>query len=156
MATIVSGYSLVEQQKQIAPDGSQMKVIEALALEMGMILEEAPWLPSNDVWTHKSLLEANRPTGTWRKLNTGVATEVRRTTERLDVIGMLETYSECDKAYADKMPSPEVYRMGVAKSFLRGLGKTLVDKIIYGNANADPDQMHGIKTRLDTIDGDFV
>lgn len=156
MATLSPGYSLVEQLKQIAPDGSQMKVVEALALEMGMILEEAPWMPSNDVWTHKSLLEANRPAGTWRKMNQGVPTEVRRTTERLDVIGMLETYSECDKAFADKQPSPEVYRMGVAKSFLRGLGKTLVDKIIYGNANADPDQMHGFKPRLDTLDGDFV
>jgi hypothetical protein len=147
---------LVEQAKRLDPDGKLAMIAEILNLEMGGILEEFPWLPSNDIWTHKTVRRSSLPNGTWRKLNTGVATEVSRTSEVLDVIGMLETYAEYDKEYIDNMPSPSVARMQEAKAFLEGLSQTLIEKILYGNANADPDQIHGLAPRLASIDGEFV
>ena len=88
MATLVSKYGLLEQAKRIDPDGKLSVIVEYLNRKMGEILNEVPWMPSNDVWTNKTLRRGNLPTGTWRKMNTGVATEVSRTTEGLDVIGM--------------------------------------------------------------------
>lgn len=156
MATLVSGYSLVEQAKRLDPDGKLSIIAEVLNLEMGGILEEWPWKPSNDIWTNKTLRRGSLPNGAWRKLNSGVATEVSRTTEVLDVIGMLETYAEYDKEYIDNFPSPAVARMDEARAFLEGLGQTLITAILYGNANADPDQMHGLAPRLATVDGKYV
>ena len=156
MATLVSKYGLLEQAKRIDPDGKLSTIVEYLNRKMGDILNEVPWMPSNDVWTNKTLRRGNLPTGTWRKMNTGVATEVSRTTEVLDVIGMLESYAEYDKEYIDNMPSPAQSRMDEAGAFIEGLGQTLVSTILYGNANADPDKMHGLAPRLATIDSEFV
>ena len=156
MATLSSGYSLLEQAKRLDPDGKMAIIVESLNLEMGMILEEWPWRPSNDVWTNKTVRRASLPTGTWRKLNTGVAVENSKVTELLDVIGMLETYAEYDKEYIDSFPSPSVARLDESRAFLEGLGQNLVSKLLYGNANADPDQLHGLAPRLATVDGKYV
>lgn len=156
MSTLTNKYSLAEQAKRLDPDGKLAQIVEVLNREMGMILEEAPWIQSNDIWVNKTTRRGSLPTGTWRKLNSGVATEVSRVTEVLDVIGMLETYAEYDKAFIDSMPNPQVARMQEANAFLEGLGQTLVSAILYGNANADPDQMHGLQPRLSTYDGEFV
>ncbi len=156
MATLTSKYSLVEQAKRLDPDGKMATIIEALEEEMGMILQEAPWMPSNDTWTNKTVRRGTYPSGTWRKLNAGVATEVSRTTEILDSIGMLETYAEYDKEWIDNMPNPTQARLQEARAFLEGLGQTFVSAILYSNANADPDQMHGLAPRMGATDGKYV
>lgn len=156
MATVVSKYSLVEQAKRIDPDGKMSLIVEALNVEMGNILEEAPWMPSNDIWINKTVRRANLPTGTRRRLNQGVATEVSRVAEILDVISMIETYAEYDKEYIDNMPSPAQARLDEATAFIRGIGQTLVSDILYGNNALNPDQITGLAPRLATIDSKFV
>jgi len=156
MSTLVSKYSLVEQAKRIDPDGKLATIAEVLDLEMGQILQESPWMPSNDIWTNKTVQRASLPTGSWRKLNSGVATEVSRVTELQDVIGMLETYAEYDKEYIDNMPNPLAARMQESKAFLEGLGQTLVSSLLYSNVNTTPDKMHGLAPRMGTLDGELV
>lgn len=156
MATLVSKYSLVEQAKRIDPSGNQAQIVEVLNRKMGEILTDAPWLPSNDVWTNKTTRRASLPTGTRRKLNQRVTASVSRTTEILDVIETLEDYCDVDAALVDSMPSPAVFRSGEVDAFIEGLGQTIVSDILYANANSDPDSMHGLAARLGTIDSRFV
>lgn len=156
MSTVVSKYSLVEQAKRIDPDGKMSLIVEALNVEMGNILEEAPWMASNDVWVNKTVRRASLPTGTRRRLNKGVPTEVSRVNEVLDVISMIETYAEYDKEYIDNMPSPAQARLDEAKAFIEGIGKTLVSDILYGDNALNPDQITGLAPRLATIDNKFV
>ena len=155
MATLVSKYSLLEQAKSIDPNGMQANIAEILNYENAMLFD-APWLPSNDVWTNKTTRRASLPTGTWRKMNQGVATEVSRKDEVLDVIGMLETYSEPDKEYIDNMPDPRQARMDEAQAFIEGLGQTLGSAMLYDNAQITPEKMHGFQPRLATIDSQYV
>lgn len=155
MPTLTSKYSLVEQAKRIDPDGTQATVAEVLSVENAMLLD-APWMPSNDIWSNKTTRRGTLPSGSWRKLNQGVATEVARTTEVLDTIGMLETYAEYDKEYIDNMPDPRQARMDEATAFIEGLGQTLGTAMLYGNAGLDPDQMHGFQPRLSTIDSVYI
>lgn len=155
MATLTSGYSLVEQAKRVDPEGKLQLITEALDVEMGMILQEAPWLPSNDVWVNNTLRRASLPSGTWRVLNEGVSNETSRTTEVLDVIGMLETYAKYDKDYIDSLPSGTMSRMMEAQAFLEGLGQTLVSAIFYENSLTNPKRMHGLHARLASTDGEF-
>jgi hypothetical protein len=131
-------------------------IAEVLNRRMGGILEEAPWMPSNDTWGNKTTRRGTLPTGSWRKLNSGVATEVSRTTEVQDVIGMLETYAEYDKEWIDNMPNPATARLMEASAFIEGLGQTLVSAILYGDSDADPDHMHGLSARMGTADTYFV
>ncbi len=155
MATLVSKYSLIEQAKRINPDGTQAVIAEILNYENPMLLD-APWLASNDIWTNKSLRRASLPTGSWRKMNGGVATEVSRTTEIMDVIGMLETYCETDKEYIDNQPDAKQARMDEARAFIEGLGQTLGSAMLYGNALTTPEKMHGLAPRLATIDSQYI
>lgn len=156
MSTLVSQYSLVEQAKRIAPDGTQARIVEVLNRNAGMILADAPWLPSNDVWTNKTTRRGSLPTGSRRKLNQRITQSVSRTTEVMDVIEMIEDYCDVDVALVDSMPSPAMFRQGEVNAFIEGLGQTVVGDILYGNSFADPDGMHGIAARLGSIDDRFV
>ncbi len=156
MATLTSYYSLVEQAKRIDPDGKLATIVEVLDREMGMMLQEAPWIASNDIWVNKTVRRGTLPTGTRRKLNSGIAAEVSRTTEVMDVIEMIGTYAEYDKDWIDSFPDPARARLQEAKAFLEGLGQSLCSDILYCSSFADPDGMHGLAPRLNTLDAEFV
>lgn len=156
MATQTSTYSLVEQAKRINPDGTQALIAEVLNRKTGNILGEAPWMASNDIWTNKTTRRGTLPTGSRRKLNQRVTASVSRTTEIMDVIENLEDYCEVDSALVDSMPSPALFRAGEVDAFIEGLGQTIASDILYANANADPDSMHGLAARMGTLDGRFV
>jgi len=156
MATLTSQYSLVEQAKRIDPDGDQAKIVEVLNRRMGGILQEAPWIPSNDVWTNKTTRRGTLPTGSRRKLNQRVSQSVSRTTEIMDVIEQLEDYCDVDAALVDSMPSAAMFRSQEVDAFIEGLGQTIASDILYADANADPDSMHGLAARMGTLDGRFV
>lgn len=156
MATLTSKYSLVEQAKRIDPSGGQAQIAEVLNRNMGMILGEAPWLPSNDVWTNKTTRRASLPSGSRRKLNQRVSQSVSRTTEIMDVMEMIVDYCDVDCALADSMPSPAMFRAGEVDAFIEGLGQTIVSDILYGDSGTDPDSMHGLAARMGTLDGRFV
>ena len=156
MSTLTSNYSLVEQAKRIDPDGELAVIVEVLDREMGMILQEAPWIASNDTWVNKTLRRASLPSSARRKLNQGVAKAVSRTTEVMDVIEMRGVYAEYDKDWIDSFPDPARARLQEAKAFIEGLGHDLLSDILYCDSNADPDGMHGLAPRLNTLDGEFV
>lgn len=156
MGVNTSYYSLVEQAKRINPDGTLAQIVEVLDRETGGMLQEAPWVPSNDVWVNKTVRRADLPTASRRRLNSGVANGVARTTEVMDVIEMLGIYAEYDKDYINSFPEPARMRFQEAQAFIEGLGQTLTSDILYGNSNVDPDAMHGLAPRLGTIDGEYV
>ena len=156
MTTLTSKYSLVEQAKRIDPSGNQAQIAEVLNRKVGGILAEAPWLPSNDIWTHKTTRRGSLPTGSRRKLNQRITQSVSRTTEIMDVIENIEDYCDVDVLLADSMPSPAMFRAGEVDAFLEGIGQTVASDILYGDANADPDSMHGLAARMGTVDGRFV
>jgi hypothetical protein len=156
MSALTSNYSLVEQAKRIDPSGNQALIAEVLNRKMGMILKEAPWMPSNDVWTNKTTRRGSLPTGSRRKLNARVTQSVSRTTEVMDVIEQLEDYCDVDAALVNSMPSPALFLAGEVDAFTEGLGQTITSDILYANNGVDPDSMHGIAPRLGALDGRFV
>lgn len=156
MGTLISTYSLLEQAKRIDPSGNQAQIAEVLNRKMGEILTDAPWLPSNDVWTNKTTRRASLPTGTRRALNQRISASVSRTTEVMDVIENIEDWCEVDSLLVDSMPSPALFRKGEVDAFIEGLGQTAVSDLLYGDANVDPDCMHGLAARLGSLDSRFV
>jgi hypothetical protein len=155
MATYNSEYSLVEQAKRVNPNGEQARIAEIITYENAMLFD-APWFPSNDIWTNKTVRRANKPSGTRRKINTGVPLEVSQTTEVLDVITMIETYSEPDVEYIDNMPNPMMAREQEANIFIEGMGQTLGSAMLYDNAKTDSSNMTGLAPRLGTIDSQYI
>ena len=149
-----SKYGLVEQAKRLDANGDLAQIVECLNREMGMILQEAPWLMSNDVWVNKTTRRASLNAGTKRALNQRITASVSRTTEIMDTIINIEDYCEPDAMYIDSMPNIDIARAQEIDAFVEGMGQTLVSEIIYGADEAD--SMYGIEARLATVDGRFV
>lgn len=156
MATLTNYYSYVEQAKRIDPNGEQARIVEVLNREMGEIMSDAPWLPSNDIWVNKTTRRASLPTGQRRKLNQRISNSVSRTTEIMDVLGMIEDYCEVDAKLVRSMPSEAVFLSGEVDAFIEGIGQTVVSDILYADSNKDPDAIHGLAARLDTLDARFI
>lgn len=147
MSTLTYGATLLEMAKQIAPDGTQMTIAEILTKENQMLLD-IPWYSANDIWSHKSLRRAKRPSGSWRGINEYVTTGKTTTDEIMDVIGIIEAFSVSDKLWVDRQPDPMKARMGQARAFLEGMAEDLGSAFLYSNNAVTPKQPHGIAPRL--------
>jgi hypothetical protein len=143
--------TLVELAKRKDPSGNLAVIAEVLNKD-NEILTDAPWLEANDTFSHMITRRAYLPTGSYRKLNAGVALEASRTINVSETIALLETFSQCDAAIADAAPSPTAFRMGEATAFLEGLSQTLATGVIYGNSHTTPEQFTGLAPRLNDLD----
>lgn len=141
---------IVELTKRHDPNGNLSTIAEVLA-EDNVILQDAINLEANDIFGHKITRRSNDPSGSWRLLNQGVATEASKTINVTEGIGMLESFSQSDKDLVEAAASPQQFRMDEATSFLNGLSKTMATTFIYGNANTDPEQFSGLATRMSAL-----
>jgi len=87
--------TLIEVAKRKAPDNTMATIAEVLS-QNNAIVEDALWREANDTFSNKTVRRAALPSGSWRKLNAGVATESSETVELIDTIGMLETWAQND------------------------------------------------------------
>lgn len=147
--------TLVELAKNIAPNGQLHKVAEILARFM-RIWDDMPWYEANDIFSHVSAQEYSEPEGELRTLNDGVGTETVQTDNIRDVLCMIETYCESDIALVNAAPNPMAFRNGRAARFIRGLSKTFVRNIFYGNNGTNPKAFNGLAVRLDDLDQENV
>lgn len=151
--------TLLELAKRTDPNGDTAAIVESLTKE-NEILQDCPWLEANDVWSHKTVRRTTLPAGSWRKLNSGVATEVSKTQEVIEGIGMLESYAEVDKALADSANNPQSFRNTENQAFIEGMGQTLALGMIYGTLNgtaivtgapAGPECFDGLAARMPSL-----
>ena len=132
------------------PNGNLSTIAEVLT-EDNEILLDAVNLEANDTFSHKITRRSSLASGTWRKLNSGVASEATQTMEVTEGIGMLETYSQADVDLVMSAPSPMQFRMDEAAGFLEGMSQTMATTFIYGNSNTDPEQFTGLAVRMDSL-----
>ena len=141
---------LVEVVKRHDPDGNLATIAEVLN-KSNDILADAVWKESNDIYSNKTTRRSYLPTGSWRKFNSGVTKEASETVELVDVIGILEAWSQNDKDMIDAFKDPTQARMDEAVSFIEGLGQSMATAMVYGDASTDPEKFTGLAPRLDDI-----
>lgn len=131
-------------------DGDMLTIAEVLEKEAPMI-QDAPWIEANDFFSNVGIRRASLPSGTWRKLNAGVANEKSETTQVRDVIGMLETFSKTDAKIVDSAANPQSFRMSEDTAFIQGLSQNMQSTMLYGNTNTDPEKFSGLHIRLASL-----
>lgn len=136
--------------------GSLLSIVEVLD-ETNEWLQDAVWLPANQSMSHITTQRTSLPTGTWRKLNAGVAPESSSTKQITEGIGILEAYSRVDKLLIELSDNPTQFRSEEDKSFIEGLGQNLSDVMfrvsgstITGDAATNPEKFNGLPRRLDS------
>jgi len=142
--------TLIEVAKRKAPDNTMANIAEVLSQDND-IVADALWREANDTFSNKTVRRASLPSGSWRKLNAGVATETSETVELIDTIGLLETWSQNDIEIINAFPNPKQARNDEAMSFVEGLGQTMASTMIYGNSATTPEKLTGVAPRLADI-----
>ncbi len=151
--TISNSLTMIDIAKRKDPDGTFATIAEILN-KNNPIVQDMPLLMANDTWNHKMVRRSSLPIGSWRRINAGVAKERSDTTEVLESIGMLESYSEIDKALIDSAPNGKQARMDEASPFLEGMSQTLAETFFYGDHDLDPEKFDGLSKRMGSLDAD--
>lgn len=142
--------SLVMNLTDIAkgmPDGNgDRRVIEILNQQNEM-LEDIMWMQANDGESHKSVIRTGLPFGTWRMLYQGVQPSKTTKAQVRDTCGMLENYSEPDKALVDMSPNPAEARLSEARGIMEGMNQQVQQALIYGNQTVVPQMFTGFAPR---------
>lgn len=131
-------------------NGRMLPVAEVLQND-NPILADIPFLEANELFGHRYSLRASKPTGSYRKLNEGVATEKSTRTPAYEDIAMLEAWSEIDAKLVDNHPDPAAYRFQEDLAFVEGMRDTSASTIFYGNQTTEPEKMNGLATRFNTL-----
>jgi hypothetical protein len=148
--TVNSQLTMMELAKRIAPDNTIAPVAEVL-VRSNEWMEDAVWVEANDIASHSVTRRTKLPSGTYRKLNQGVASETSQTEQVTEPMAILETFAEYDKLMVDMAPNPKQFRNMEAQAFLEGLGQTLSATFIYGAIATAPAQFDGLATRMGTL-----
>lgn len=145
-----SRLGLVEVVKRHDPNGNLATIAEVLA-QTNDIIADAVWKEGNDIFSNKTVRRSSLPSGTWRKLNRGVAAESSDTVELIDTIGILETRAENDVEIINAFSDPKQARMDEAAAFIEGLSQEMAATMLYGNAATAPEEFTGLAPRMDAL-----
>lgn len=148
MATLaLTSPTLLDLAKRLDPDGAIADIAEVMT-QQNEILMDMPFEEANDGSGHKSTIRSGLPSGTWRLLNYGVQPEKSTTVQVKDACGMLETYSECDKALASMSGDVAKFRASEDVAFIEGMNQTMASTLFYGDTSVSPEKFTGLSARF--------
>lgn len=142
--------TLADLAKGAGVAAANARTIEILNQQNEM-LDDIPWMECNEGSMHKTTIRTGIPFGTWRMLYQGVQPSKTTRAEVRDTVGMLENYSEPDKALVDLSPNPAEYRLSEARGILEGLNQQVQQALIYGNQSVVPSMFTGLAPRYNTL-----
>ena len=151
MTTLASSaLTLAEWATRLDPGGKPAAVVELLG-QTNEMLSDMLWMECNDGQGHKTSVRTGLPAATWRLLNYGVQKSKSLTTQVRDATGMLEAYSDIDKALADLNGNTAEFRMGEDMAFIESMNQQMQNTVIYGSTAANPERFTGLAERFNTL-----
>jgi hypothetical protein len=151
MATLASSaLTLGEWATRLDPGGKPAAVIELLG-QTNEMLTDMLWMQCNDGAGHKTTVRTGLPTATWRLLNYGVVKSKSTTAQVRDSTGMLEAYSDIDKALADLNGNSAEFRMGEDMAFIESMNQGMQGTVVYGSTTATPERFTGLVPRFSSL-----
>jgi len=138
--------TLIDLAKR-SKDGAILAIAEVMN-KVNSIMDDAVWVRSNGDTQHITAKRLSLPTGSWRKINSGVTLEKSSTQQIVEGIGMLEAYSQVDIALIDVASDKAAFRLTEDLAFVEGMSQTMASTIIYGSTSGAPEKFNGFSTRL--------
>ena len=149
--TMPNNPTLLDFARREDCDGSISVIIELLA-QANEILQDMTFVEGNLPTGHKTTIRTGLPSATWRLLNYGVQPSKSTTKQVTDTCGMLESFSEVDKALADLNGNTAAFRLSEDMAFLESMNQTMASTLFYGNTAVDPEKFVGFAPRFNTPD----
>jgi len=139
--------TLLDLAKRTDPDGRIADIVEILN-ETNEILADMVWVEGNLPTGHRTTIRSGLPEPTWRKLYGGVQPTKSKTVQVTDNTGMLEAYSEVDKALADLNGNTAEFRLSEDRPHIEGMSQEIAHTLIYGNEGVTPEAFTGLTPRF--------
>jgi hypothetical protein len=115
-------------------------------------LQDAQWVPCNNIGTHVHTRRLSLPAGSWRKMNYGTAIEVSHTKQIVENVGRLEAWSQIDEMVVQSLMGDRQKFMSTEElAFVMGLGQTLSTAFVDSTTSAAPEKFDGIRFRVNTL-----
>jgi len=147
--------TLLDFANRLDEDNKIAAIIELLHDTNEILLDMTP-MEGNLPTGHRTTVRTGLPSVTWRLLNYGVQPSKSQTKPVTDSTGMLEAYSEVDKALADLNGNTAAFRLSEDIAFLEAMNQEMASTMMYGNVAVDPEKFTGLAPRYSTISTDMT
>lgn len=148
----VANPTLLDLAKVKDPDGNIAAVVEILN-QTNEVLQDISFIEGNLQTGHRSSIRSGLPEPTWRQLYKGVQPSKSTYAQVTDNAGMLEGYSEVDKALADLNGNAAAFRFLEDRGFIEAFGQEITKTLFYGNEAIHPERFTGLAPRFNAISG---
>jgi hypothetical protein len=142
--------TLADLSVAMGPDGKVEPVVEILS-EVNEVLDDMVWQQGNLPTGHRTTIRSGLPTPTWRKLYGGVQPTKSSRVQVTDSCGMLEAYSEIDRALADLNGNSRAFQMSEDKAHIEGMSQEMASTLFYGNESTTPEAFTGLAPRYNDL-----
>lgn len=139
--------TLLDLARASDPNGKVMPVIEIMN-QVNQMLEDMVWQEGNLPTGHKSTIRTGLPSPTWRKLYGGVQPTKGTTAQVTDTTGMLEAFSEVDKALADLNGNTGAFRTLQDRGHIEGISQELSRALLFESEATNPERITGFSPRF--------
>lgn len=132
-----------------------MDVVEVLNKKIPLI-SMLPFMQATDTNSHVIARRGSLPTGTWRRLNKGVAPNKSDVVQVTEGIGLLESWSEIDEREARMSGDVKGYRQQEDLSHVEGMSQQLETALFYQYLYNNVASFNGLSQRyadLETTTG---
>lgn len=150
MSTLSTQYgTLLEHAKMFGPDDNVAEYVEALAQD-NEILQDLPFVECNKMTSHQHTVEVALPDIYWKLLGAGVLASDGAFAQIEDATGIMESWSNVEKALADIGGQAARVRMNRAKQHLSAQGIEFAQTFFYGAASS-PEEFIGMSPRYSSL-----
>ena len=142
--------TLLDLSTRLDPEGKIPLIAEMLS-QCNDYSDDLPWVEGNEATGHEFVFRTSMPPGSWRSYNMGVPYSKSTTAKSRVGFGMLEDYSQVDRALAEHSGDREKFRESEDVAFLEGMSQTIAQTFFYGNTVANPNEFMGLSPFYNTI-----
>lgn len=128
--------------------------------DLGELLTQTNELYADMVWQEGNLLTGHRfavrtslPSPTWRRFYQGVVPTKSTRAQLTASTGMLEDYSEVDKALADLNGNTVRFRLQEDAAHIEGFNQKVATSLLYENEDNTPEAITGIMAHYNATPG---
>lgn len=142
--------TLLDVARAVDETGQIIPIVEILNTTEEMMADMI-WDEGNLITGDRHSVRTGIPAPTWRKLYGGVQPTKSTRTQVTEDCGMMEAYSEVDKAEADLQGNTAQFRFDEATAHIEGMAQDLASTLFYGNTATNPEKFMGLAPRFSDL-----
>lgn len=154
MALVGNTYLTLKDKLAQTEGGKVTGTIIDLLSMSSSILDDAVIKECNDGSINKTTVRNGLPEVEFRQYYGGVSCSKGDYTQITDSTGMLEAYSEVDKALADLNDDVNQFRLNEATGFIESMNQTVEENLFYGSKKTNPAGFDGLANRYNKLSTD--